>query len=145
MDRAFGTIINGAFYFFLACVTLAALGVNPLVLFASVSSFFVGFAFMIGAACSNYFEGLLFILVRRPYDIGDRINVSSVTVDTSTTGSPGWIVKDVDLFTTTVVFGSVRILVLFSCSQKSAILDSISFSRPMKLQLTLTARWRHAE
>jgi len=48
MDRAFGTIINGAFYFFLACVTLAALGVNPLVLFASVSSFFVGFAFMVG-------------------------------------------------------------------------------------------------
>lgn len=48
MDRAFGTIINGAFYFFLACVILAALGVNPLVLFASVSSFFVGFAFMVG-------------------------------------------------------------------------------------------------
>ena len=31
----------------------------------SISSFIVGFAFMIGEAASKYFEGLLFILVRR--------------------------------------------------------------------------------
>jgi hypothetical protein len=43
------------------------MGIDPLVLFASVSGFVLGFAFMIGAACSKYFEGLLLILVRRPY------------------------------------------------------------------------------
>ena len=61
---------------------------------------------MIGAASSKYFEGLLLILVRRPYDIGDRINVSDVNKDTEGTGSPGWIVKDVTLYHTTVVYGA---------------------------------------
>jgi hypothetical protein len=34
-------------------------------MFLSLSSFVIGFAFMIGNASSKYFEGLLFILVRR--------------------------------------------------------------------------------
>jgi hypothetical protein len=37
------------------------------------------------------------ILVRRPYDIGDRIAVSDVEKDTSTTGSTTWFVRDVTL------------------------------------------------
>jgi hypothetical protein len=37
------------------------------------------------------------ILVRRPYDIGDRIAVSDVNVDTSMTGSATWFVRDVTL------------------------------------------------
>ena len=63
MDRAFEKIINLAFYFVLFCVVLSVMGVDPLVLFASVSGFVLGFAFMVGAAASKYFEGLLFILV----------------------------------------------------------------------------------
>jgi hypothetical protein len=37
------------------------------------------------------------ILVRRPYDIGDRIAVSDVEKDTSMTGSATWFVRDVTL------------------------------------------------
>jgi hypothetical protein len=37
------------------------------------------------------------ILVRRPYDIGDRIAVSDVEKDTSMTGSASWFVRDVTL------------------------------------------------
>jgi small-conductance mechanosensitive channel len=48
---------------------------------------------MIGSASAKYFEGLLFILVRRPYGIGDRIHVSNVEQDTSFTGSAGWVSK----------------------------------------------------
>lgn len=55
---------------------------------------------MIGSASSKYFEGLLFILVRRPYGIGDRIHVSGVERDTSIEGSPGWVVEHVTLFET---------------------------------------------
>jgi small-conductance mechanosensitive channel len=55
---------------------------------------------MIGSASSKYFEGLLFILVRRPYNIGDLINVSNVEVQTSFDGAPGWIVENVTLFET---------------------------------------------
>jgi small-conductance mechanosensitive channel len=59
------------------------------------------FAFMIGSACSKYFEGLLFILIRRPYGIGDMIHVSNVQQDTPVDGTLGWVVQSVSLFETT--------------------------------------------
>jgi hypothetical protein len=59
---------------------------------------------VIGPASSKYFEGLLFILVRRPYDIGDGIHVSDINQDTAPMGSGWWLVEDVTLFTTTVMF-----------------------------------------
>ena len=55
---------------------------------------------MIGPASSKYFEGLLMILVRKPYDIGDRIFVAAVESVSSATGSAGWIVKDITLYYT---------------------------------------------
>lgn len=114
MDRAFESMFNVLFYFVVGLITVAALGANPLVIFASLSGFVLGFSFMISSASSKYFEGLLFIFIRRPYDIGDRINVSLVTVDTSPDGSPGWIVKDVDLFTTTVIYGTTNEVATYS-------------------------------
>ena len=56
------------------------------------------------------------ILVRRPYDIGDRIAVSNVNVDTSMTGSVSWFVRDVTL---------VRILFLFSSTVVWIILTPV--------------------
>ena len=108
MDASFETIFNVIFYFVMACIVLSIIGIDPIVLFASISGFVLGFAFMIGSACAKYFEGVLFITLRRPYDIGDRINVSNPMIDTPASGSPGWIVKDVDLFTTTVLYASTN-------------------------------------
>lgn len=65
VDRAFELLVNWAFYVILWCIMFYILGIDPLALFVSISSFAVGFAFMIGNASSKYFEGLLFILVRR--------------------------------------------------------------------------------
>jgi len=106
MDKAFEKIFNVVFYFVVICIVLAIIGVDPLALFAAISGFILGFSFMIGAATSKYFEGLLLILVQRPYDIGDRISVSHPNTDTEGSGSAGWIVKDVTLYHTTVVYGS---------------------------------------
>ena len=50
-----------------------------------------------------YFEGLLFILIRRPYGIGDCMHVSDPNYDTSYTGSAFWYVEDISLFSTQVV------------------------------------------
>jgi hypothetical protein len=72
IDRAFENIINIIFYSVVATVTLSQLGFNPLALFLSLSSVILAFAFIIGSASAKYFEGLLFIIVRRPYNIGDR-------------------------------------------------------------------------
>lgn len=43
-------------------------------------------------------------MVRRPFQIGDGIALSDVNVDTPGTGSAHWIVEDVDLFTTKLVY-----------------------------------------
>lgn len=50
-------------------IGLAAVGIDPLALLGLVTTFIVGFAFMIGGASSDYFRGLLFILVQRPVSL----------------------------------------------------------------------------
>ena len=108
IDRAFENAINVVFYLMVACVVLSQIGFDPLALFLSLSSIILAFAFMIGSASSKMFEGWLFILLRRPYDIGDRIHVSDPESDTSANGSAGWIVKDVNLFSTTAIFATTN-------------------------------------
>jgi hypothetical protein len=70
IDNAFEHIINFFFYFFVVFIVIAIFGFNPISFMLSLSTLIVGFAFMIGTASSKYFEGLLLILVRRPYDVG---------------------------------------------------------------------------
>ncbi|GKY90894.1 hypothetical protein MPSEU_000062200 [Mayamaea pseudoterrestris] len=120
MDASFEAIFNVVFYFIIICIVLAVIGIDPVVIFASVSGFAIGFAFMIGSAAAKFFEGLLFIIIRKPYDIGDRINVSEVTRDTDYAGAPGWIVKDVDLFTTTVLYASTNEVATYANSSLAA-------------------------
>jgi len=45
---------------------LSVIGIDPWTLFGLFSSFILGFSFMISGASSNYFKGILFILVQRP-------------------------------------------------------------------------------
>jgi small-conductance mechanosensitive channel len=106
MNAASQRIVEVIFYFILVCIVLAALGIDPIALFGGLAAWLVGISFMIGGASSKYFEGLLLVLNRKPYDIGDRIAVSGIENDVSGDGSSGWIVKDLDLFKTTVIFGT---------------------------------------
>jgi small-conductance mechanosensitive channel len=87
-------LINIVFYFIVLCCFLAVIGIDPFALFAAITGVIVGFAFMIGGAASKYFEGVLMVLVRRPFDIGDRIAIQDPTDEPSNGGAPGWIVKD---------------------------------------------------
>ena len=73
-------------------------------MFLSISGVILAFAFMIGSASSKYFEGILFILVRRPYAIGDGIYVDNVEAQGLFAGHPFWYVEDVTLFTTSVLY-----------------------------------------
>lgn len=120
-------------------LVVAAVGIDPFVLFASISGFLVGFGFMIGNACSQYILGLLLIFVRRPYDIGDRINVSKPDIDVTNTGSPGWIVKDIGLYTTTVIYGSTNEVATYSNSSLAAS-RIINAARSPKASLLVRAR-----
>ena len=104
MNAASQEIIDSIYHFIVACITLAILGIDTLALLGSITAVVVGLAFMIGGATSNWFEGMLFMLVRRPFDIGDRVAVSAADSEVSDKGSFGWIVKDVTLYYTTVIF-----------------------------------------
>lgn len=111
----------------------------------------LGFAFMIGSASSKYFEvntstveralclylpflihfvqGLLFILVRRPFQIGDGISISNVNEYALPSGNPFWIVEDVDLFTTKVMY-------FFSCERATLNNGSLASSRVINSTLS---------
>lgn len=56
------------------------------------------------------FKGILLILVRKPYDIGDRVAFLDPNSPVDTKGPPagGWVVERVDLYTTTVRLGTTR-------------------------------------
>jgi hypothetical protein len=115
IDNAFEKIVNCFFYFFLAIIGFTILGwANVWTVFLSFNTFFLGFSFLFGAAASNYFEGLLLIFVRRPYDIGDRIATSNPKSDTSSDGSSTWYVDNVTLFTTTVRFATTNEVATYS-------------------------------
>jgi hypothetical protein len=129
IDHSFERIFNFIFFVVIGVIVMSILGLDPLALFVSVSTFVLAFSFMISRASSNYFEGLLFILCRRPYDIGvslfldaslpgitntviflhvcsfqDRIVIQPAESNTSWDGTTDWIVRDIDLFTTTVIY-----------------------------------------
>lgn len=70
IDKSFENLVNVVFYAVVISFILSQLGFDPFSLFLSLSSIVLAFAFAIGSASAKYFEGLLFILVRRPYGIG---------------------------------------------------------------------------
>jgi len=62
---------NSIFFIILWVIMFYIVGLDPMAIFVSISSFVIGFAFMIGNASSKYFSGLLFILVRRKCAVYD--------------------------------------------------------------------------
>lgn len=75
MNAGTEKLINAVFYFILASCLLAALGLDPLVIFGGLATFIISFSFCVSGASSDYVRGLLFILVQRPYDIGMWMSV----------------------------------------------------------------------
>ncbi|KAG7343976.1 mechanosensitive ion channel [Nitzschia inconspicua] len=104
MNAGTEKLINAVFYFILAFCLLAALGLDPMVIFGGLAAFIISFSFCVSGASSDYIRGLLFILVQRPYDIGDCVALASPNAPADGNGSPLWTVKDVSLYHTTVVF-----------------------------------------
>jgi hypothetical protein len=114
IDDVFELIINIIFYIISFFLVLLIVGFEVWEPILSFSAFFFSFSFMFGPASSKYFEGILLIFVRRPYDIGDKIALSDPEVDTSPTGSSTWFVEKVTIFTTTVRFASTNEVATYS-------------------------------
>ena len=78
VDKAYEKIINVVFGLvgFFAC--LALLGLDVIGVLTGLSALLVSFGFMIGSGTSQLFEGIMMVLSRQPYDIGDRIAIVSL-------------------------------------------------------------------
>mmetsp|Transcript_3221 Transcript_3221/g.6621 ORF Transcript_3221/g.6621 Transcript_3221/m.6621 type:complete len:542 (-) Transcript_3221:60-1685(-) len=114
VDKSYEKVINIAFGVVLFCVAIAIFGIDPLVFIASLSAILVSFAFMIGAAASQQFEGILLVLVRQPYDIGDIVAINQVDQSASIDGSEPWEVLSIDLVTTTARYLPTNEVATFS-------------------------------
>jgi len=146
IDRSYGQIANLIFFIAATLCGLWAIGVEVKTLVIGISGLLVSSAFMIGAAASKYLEGILLILVRRPYDIGDRVCFLEPNAGTDDFGpsSGGWIVEKVDLYTTTVRLGTTREYATFTNGSlsNSRILNLRRSEKPnvyMYLKFTMDA------
>ena len=65
-----------ALYLVLTFIILAIFKQNVLEMWLTLSSFILAFAFMFGNAIRECFEGVVFIFITHPYDVGDNILVN---------------------------------------------------------------------
>lgn len=68
VDRAYESLLNCIFYISLFFCSMSVTGAfDALSVALAIASIAVSFSFVIGSACSTIFEGILMILIRRPY------------------------------------------------------------------------------
>ncbi|KAL3810970.1 hypothetical protein ACHAXA_005386, partial [Cyclostephanos tholiformis] len=141
IDLAFEKIVNCFFYFFLSVCAVSILGIDLWTNFIiPLNAFFLGLSFLFGAAASNYFEGLLLIFVRRPYDIGDRIATSDPSNETDPNGSSTWYVDKVTLFSTTVRLAATNEVATYS-NGSLAVLRIINANRSPKACISIAIKF----
>ena len=115
IDDAFEGLINTGFYIIVVFIVMIAIGLDTSKLL-SVSTVFISLSFLIGSSASRYLEGVLLVLARQPYDVGDRIAISNPQEDTSCDGSITWYVESISLFQTTVRLAATNEMASYSNS-----------------------------
>lgn len=108
IDQAFEAIVAVGFYFIMFCLVFLAWEMDPLYFFLSISSILLACSFALASASAKYVEGLMFILLRKPYDIGDRISINPADEDPVAGGVMTWFVEKVTLYCTTVRLGATN-------------------------------------
>lgn len=102
LDDALENLLNVVFYTILTVVLLLVMQVDFLTVFSTLAGIILPLSFLFSTAASLYFQGVLLVLVRQPYDIGDRIALSKPENDTDKDGSTSWFVEQISLFSTTL-------------------------------------------
>ncbi|KAG7359816.1 mechanosensitive ion channel [Nitzschia inconspicua] len=106
IDQVLESIIDVVFYFTLGLIVLSLLNLNPWPLLVSMSTLLVTASFAVGPSCAKAIEGILLIVGRRPFDIGDRIIISDTPGAALSTMGSSWFVEDISLFSTTLRLAS---------------------------------------
>lgn len=140
IDRAYERLINIVFFAFVVVVALVLLGFDPLAFILALSALIVSLTFLIGPAASVCFEGMLMILLRAPYEIGDRIVISAPDAAKEKTAMAAWIVEDIDIYTTTVMSASTGEVATLS-NGTLARSTIVNLNRSKKALLTVILRF----
>lgn len=108
IDHALESIVDWVFSFVLALVLLSAMRFNPWPLLVSISTLLVSVSFAVGSSASKWFEGMLLVAARRPFDIGDRIYMTEPSLVISDGLWYCWFVEDINLFHTTIRYAGTN-------------------------------------
>mmetsp|Transcript_83 Transcript_83/g.359 ORF Transcript_83/g.359 Transcript_83/m.359 type:complete len:904 (+) Transcript_83:147-2858(+) len=114
IDKSYEALVNIVFYFVVGVVCLHILGLNPWTIIIPLGAFIFSLAFMIGDAASQIFEGMVLVLARQAYDVGDKIAIADVDDPASLEGSTHWLVEHVDLMKTVAKLVGTNELASFS-------------------------------
>ena len=141
IDRVLEHDFNILFYFFLVLIVISILNFDPWSLLFSMSTILVSFAFALGPSAAKAIEGVFLIAMQRPFDLGDRICITSATGPTEPDLSQNWFVEDVSLWKTTLRFAATNEL---STVNNCGIAGSriINFARSQKALVTLNLMFR---
>jgi small-conductance mechanosensitive channel len=140
LDDALENLLNVAFYTILTVVLLLVMQVDFLTVFSTLAGIILPLSFLFSTAASLYFQGVLLVLVRQPYDIGDRIALSKPENDTDKDGSTSWFVEQISLFSTTVRNAATNEVATYSNSSL-APLRIINAARSPKAVKTLRLKF----
>ena len=129
-----------SFIFFLVLIVISILNFDPWSLLFSMSTILVSFAFALGPSAAKAIEGVFLIAMQHPFDLGDRICITSATGPEPDL-SQNWFVEDVSLWKTTLRFAATNEV---STVNNGSIAGSriINFARSQKALVTLNLMFR---
>eukprot|EP00536_Pseudo-nitzschia_multiseries_P006518 jgi/Psemu1/255455/estExt_Genewise1Plus.C_1390082 len=108
IDTVLESIIDPIFFFCLTTILMAILKFNPMTMLVPMSSLLLAGSFVFGSTCAKAFEGIMLIVGRRPYGIGDRIVIQDSAGASVPEARISWIVEDISLLSTTLRYGSTN-------------------------------------
>lgn len=106
LDKVLENVFNSIFYFILALLILSLMNYNAWSLLVSMTSLLVSFSFAFGNTVSKYVQGVILIAVTRPFDLGDRVFLTSAgEIEKGFENAQnGWFVEDITLSATKLRF-----------------------------------------
>lgn len=93
MEKSIGTLLDWAFCFLMTLIVLSILEIDPMHFVVPATSVLVSISFAIGPSAGKILEGMLFVMLKRPYDLGDRIMIVGAQSYTSAELSQSWLVE----------------------------------------------------
>ncbi|RUS28460.1 Mechanosensitive ion channel-domain-containing protein [Jimgerdemannia flammicorona] len=124
LDQAIGkldSILKAVIYLIITLIIVAIFLGDFTTYIATAGSLILALSFMIGSTAQTVFESIIFVFVRHPFDVGDRVEIEGVS----------YIVKEMHLLATTFVLEDGREVYAPNNLLAEGMIDNIRRSGPM--------------